>query len=93
MTQAADSIGMQIQAADAIGQEIGARKALEHYEKYRKVAIIPMVLFFLYSLYIGAWAFSILTFGAIHFHIYLNQIWWKMVNFEHYHLEKNEPKD
>lgn len=89
---------LKIKAAvgHAAGKQLGAQLALKNYDHYRRWSSILWVLFMLFFLMIGMNSMALICFGILHLHILFNQLWWKLVNFEHNYLKPgifSKPKD
>ena len=66
-----------------MGQESGARKFISGYDKYRKLSPLGFLALFLFAVHKTNWALAAAVVGMAHLHVFMNQIWWKLVNIEH----------
>tara|TARA_Y100000310_G_C20549460_1_gene747288 strand:- start:334 stop:636 length:303 start_codon:yes stop_codon:yes gene_type:complete len=73
-----------------LGIEKSTAKTLKHYDFYRKISPLFIGIAAVYYFIKANYPVSIMLIGIIHLHISFNQIWWKLVNFEHYFLNKHK---
>ena len=83
----------QVKIAEQLGHEKGLNLVLNKYDKYRKFAywvlLLGMCLMFIFKF----WWQAFFMFCLWHIHTFLNQIWWKLVNFEENYIKKHEEEN
>lgn len=64
------------------GARIGTEAAIKHFEHYRKVVFLCLLFLLGAAMYGNKWLPAGVILLGLWFHVFLNQIWWKLCNLE-----------
>lgn len=88
MKELKSSFGLAV----SMGKESGARKFISRYDRYRKLSPLGFLALFLFAVSKSNWTLATAVVGMAHLHVFMNQIWWKLVNIEH-RMDQKENHD
>jgi hypothetical protein len=69
-------------AADQVGKTEGLKIFLKYFDYYKVVASVFMAVLMIYFFISKGWIMGTLVAIALHLHLFLNQIWWKLRTLE-----------
>ena len=72
--------------ADQLGKAEGLKVFLKYFDYYKVIASVFMAVLMIYFFISKGWIMGTLVAIALHLHLFLNQLWWKLRTLEA-HLE------
>ena len=66
------------------GRQVGARGFIKHYNTYRKIVGPAAGIMTLCFFFLGQWLHFWVMFFVTNLIVLFNQLWWKLVNIQHY---------
>lgn len=69
-------------AADQVGKTEGLKVFLKYFDYYKVIASVFMAVLMIYFFISKGWVMGTLVAVALHLHLFLNQIWWKLRTVE-----------
>lgn len=84
------TLKINLAAANHAGKQLGAEAFIKNYEKYRRGSAVFWGLLMLFFFAIGFWSMALLCIAVLHLHLLFNQLWWKLINLEHFYLKKED---
>jgi len=64
------------------GTTVGAEAFLKYYDVYRRKSPFAFLIMLVIGIFINNLYLVLLSLVSVHFHIYLNQIWWQLKSVE-----------
>lgn len=70
-------------------QQVNAERFIRNYDKYRRGSAVFWGLLFAFSMITGRYYLAAISGAVLHLQVLFNQLWWKLVNIEHFYLRRD----